>query len=214
MTDTLTTLITKVQVLLDDDGTIFTTALCTGAIRKALATVNQFMPVHAGELLDTVADQYEYELSDYDSAAMRITDVLLQGDDEQDVSLDYDGYDEDERVFFRLRQSQPAGEILIVRYVKPHTVNGLDSETSSTLPAWQDEYLVIGAAAEAVMIRARGRVESINLSQDQSDNYRELYQQLNLEFLALLRGVSRSKKIPVGVPDERAWNDQYHTWGQ
>src|SRR5215204_674236 len=117
MSDSLTTLITHVQAGLGDDGTIFTTALCTAAIREALRQFNVIAPVHAGTLIDAVTDQYEYELSDEDSRALDILDVLRQGDnnDELDISLTYDAYNEDERVFFRLRQPEAEGETLIVR---------------------------------------------------------------------------------------------------
>jgi hypothetical protein len=215
MTDSLTALTAKIQALLGDDGTIFTTAMCTAAIRKALSLFNQHAPIHAGELISAVSDQYEYELTDTDSRAVAILDILLQGDNtnELDTSLTYDEYNEDERIFFRLRSPQPTGETLIARYTVHHTVNELDSETESTLPAWQDETLVTGAAAEALQSRAYARVETINLNQDVSKSYKELSAIYKTEFYASLRSISR-KRAPVGAPDTRAWNDKYSGWDQ
>ena len=63
MSDSLTTLTTKLQALLMDGGTLFTSTTCTAAIRQALSRINVRMPIHAGTLIDTVADQYEYELT-------------------------------------------------------------------------------------------------------------------------------------------------------
>ena len=60
MSDTLTQLIAKIQAQLLDDGTRFTTATCTAALRAALKDFNLAAPVHAGTLIDVVADQYEY----------------------------------------------------------------------------------------------------------------------------------------------------------
>lgn len=214
MSDNLTTIISKVQALLGDDGTIFTAATVTAAIRKALAKYNEHAPVHAADLIDAVSEQYEYELSDTNESAISIIDILIKGDTlEVDVSLTYDEYNEDERLFFRLREPQETGETLIARYTIAHTVSGLDSATESTLPAWQDETLVMGAAAEALQSRAYARVEKINLNKDVSQNYKELAAIYKADFLASLRSISR-KRAPVGEPDKRAWNDSYHTWEQ
>lgn len=215
MADTLTQLIAKIQPLLGDDGTIFTTALCTAAVRQALAEFNRIAPQHAAVTITGVNDQYEYELSDEDSNAVAIIDVLRQGDNanEIDISLTYDGYIEDERVFFRLRTPVTTSDTLIVRYTLNHTINGLDSATDSTLLSMHDQIIVDGACYHAIMIRAVARVESINLSQDQSDNYREVASHFRQAFQLGMTEAAR-RRAPVGEPDTRAWNDEYHNWDQ
>jgi hypothetical protein len=216
MSDTLAQITSKVQVLLGDDGTIFTTALCTAAIRQALDEWNLQVPVHAATLITGVNNQYEYELSDVDTLSVEILDVLRQGDnaDELDISLTYDDYNEDERIFFRLRSPITTSETLIVRYRIQHTINGLDSATESTLPARLDQALVNGAAFISIMIRATSRIETINLSKDQSDNYREVAAVYATGFVTRMRAETKRKRAPVSEPDTRAWNDQYHSWGQ
>ena len=216
MTDSLTTLIGKVQNILGDaSGTYFTTAIVTAAVRQALSEFNLRAPVAAAVTITGVNDQYEYELSDEDANAVTILDVLRQGDnaDELDVSLTYDAYLEDERVFFRLRYPVTTSDTLIVRYTLNHTINGLDSQVESTIQARHDQIIVDGAAAWSIWTRAVSRVETINLSQDQSDNYRELATRLYSAFQAGLDRAAR-RSAPVGEPDSRAWNDQYHNWGQ
>jgi len=79
MSDTLTTLISKVQAILGDDGTIFTTATVTAAIRQALSEWNLRVPTFAAVTITGVNNQYEYELTSEDSRALGITDVLRQG---------------------------------------------------------------------------------------------------------------------------------------
>ena len=216
MADSLTTLISKVQALLGDDGTIFTTATITAAARDALSTYNEHLPVHAGTLITGVNDQYEYELTDADALAVDILDVLLAGDNQNeiDVSVTFDGYNEDERVFFRLRSPVTSSDTLIVRYTIPQTINGLDSATESTVPASLDPKLIKGIAGEALRSRAYARVEKINLNKDVSDNYKELAKGYQAEFVAALVSLASKRKSAVGEPDTRAWNDQYHTWGQ
>lgn len=217
MGDSLTTLIGKVQNILGDStGTYFTTAICTAAIRQALSEWNLRAPVHAATTFTTINNQHEYELTDQDANACEIIDVLLQGanNNELDTSLTFDQYIEDERIFFRLRQAYPAGKTLIVRYTLYHTINGLDSQTTSTMRSMNDQALVDGGAFFAIMIRATARVETINLSQDQSDNYREIAGGFANAFTQRLAYAARSRPAPVSEPDQRAWNDQYHTMDQ
>src|SRR3990172_479931 len=216
MADSLTTLITKVQNILGDaNGTYFTSAIVTAGVRQALNEFNLAVPVYAAVTITGVNDQYEYELSDEDSLATDILDVLEQGDNqnELDISLNYDKYWEDERLFFRLRQPETTSNTIIVRYTKDHTINGLDSAVESTIQAQHDQVIVDGAAFYAITIRATARVETINLSQDQSDNYREIAGQYQTAFKAGIAQAQR-RSTPVSEPDTRAWNDQYHTWGQ
>ena len=79
MTKSLTTLIANIQELLLDDGTRFTTATVTAAVRSALKEINQRSPINAATLIDTVADQKDYELSDSPDAknAIALSDILL-----------------------------------------------------------------------------------------------------------------------------------------
>ncbi len=218
MSDTLAQLITKVQGRMGDSGTIFTTAICTNAIREALKTFNIYAPINSGTLIDAVSEQHEYELSDSPDAASAISiyGVWLQdpNNTEHDEPLVFDAFNEDERLFFRLRFAQQTGETLIVRFTQPHTVNGLDSSAESTLPTWQNEILVTGAAAEAALIRARARIETINLSANQSANYKAEAKDLRAEFLADLTALANKRPPAVGEPSPHAWNDSYHTWDQ
>jgi len=216
MSDNLTTLISKVQAILGDDGTIFTATTCTAAIRQALSEWNMRVPTFAAVTITGVDDQYEYELTDEDADALDITDVLRQGDNnnELDVSLTFDDYVEDERVFFRLRRPVTSSDTLIVRYTIEQTIDGLDSAVESTLPARHNQAMIDGGAYFAIYVRAISRVESINLSQDQSDNYRELAGYFGSAFALRMAQAAKTRKAPVGEPDMRAWDDQYHNWGQ
>jgi len=216
MSDSLTTLIGKVQNILGDaTGTYFTTAIVTAATRQALNEFNTRVPQLAAVTITGVNDQYEYELTDEDANAVKILDVLRQGDNsnEIDISITYDDYIEDERVFFRLRSPVTTSETLIVRYTLNHTINGLDSQVESTLRAEHDQIIVNGAAAWAIWTRGVARVETINLSQDQSDNYREMATRLYEAFEKGMDNAAR-RHSPVSEPDHRAWNDSYHYWDQ
>lgn len=208
MTDTLTQLIAKLQPLLLDTGVLFTTGTCTSAIRQALKCFNAFAPIHAGDLVTPVLGQKEYELDV--PTALEIVDVLRQGKDvysEDHVSLDFDRYFEDGRPFFRLHIAEPVTNTLIVRYTLPHTISGLDSSTDSTLSAYFDTILLDGAAWQACLIRAVGRIETINMN----PNIPDPWEKASLKFKeAFDTGLTiASRQSFARVPDPRTWRDDW-----
>ena len=209
MTDTLTQLIAKVQIQLIDDGTRFTTATCTAAIRSCLKNVNERAPINAGTRIDVVANQYEYELSAEDDRVMSVLDILEWNSAELHLPLSFDAYTEDERIFFRLRVPLSTGEIL-ARYTIPHTISGLDSATDSTPTPRLDQIIVEGACAEALAFRAAARIETINLQQNVSDNYREAMQHFRAAYENGLIAYLRDRRAQVSEPRTDAWNDVWH----
>ncbi len=218
MSDSLTTLIGKVQNILGDaSATFFTTAICTAAIRQALAEFNRHVPQHAAVTITGVNDRHEYELTatDNDPSATQVLDVLRRGDNnnELDISLTYDDYIEDERVWFRLRTPITTSEFLIVRYTKDHMINGLDGQVQSTLLTYHDQIIVDGGAYHALMIRATARIEAVNVSDDPPGDYSEAALHFRNAFNLGLENAQR-RRAPVGEPDTRAWNDKYHYWNQ
>ena len=213
MTQTLTQLITRVQGQLIDDGTRFTTATCTAALRACLANINGRAPVNAATRIDVVATQKEYELTDEDSRAMSIIDILEYDTEnaENHVPLLHDVYSEDDRLYFRLRTALSSGEIL-ARYTIPHTISGLDSETVSTPSSRLDQILVDGACFHALKFRAASRVETINLQQQVSDNYREVMGHFLNAYELELAAYLRDRRAPVSEPNTASWQDEWHGW--
>lgn len=215
MADSLTTLISKLQALALDDGTLFSTATCTAALRQALRQINLVLPVNAATTLDVVADQYVYELTDEltGATAIAITNVYLEDPSggEADTALNYHAYIEDERLYFRLNLPQTSGTLL-VRYIQPHTINGLDSETESTLPDSYDPILLDGAASVLCTMAATGTVEANNLDPNTSANYGKSGAMFKASYDLAIKTVSQQRLAPKGIPAARAWNDTWHTW--
>jgi hypothetical protein len=213
MTKSLTTLIANVQALLLDDGTRFSTATVTAAVRAALKDFNQVAPIYAGELVDVVANQKEYALNTTAfEDLIDIIDVLQRGTDalyENHISVPFDAYFEDAAPFIRLRSGLASG-YLVVRYSIPYTVSGLDSETASTIPPFFDDVLIDGACYWSCQIRQSGRIETINLNQGVPD---ELSQTKIFYYQAFMRGlgIAARRHAPVSELDTHAWNDSYHT---
>jgi hypothetical protein len=216
MTKTLTQIIANVQALLLDDGTRFSTATVTAAVRSALKEINQRSPVNQSTLIDAITNQKDYELTDSADAvaAISITDILLwdtDGDDHE--SLIYDPYSEDERLFFRLRYAQNTGDLLLARFTIPYTVSELDSQVESTIPAYYEDIIIDGACFYSSQIRSIGRVETINLNKGVSENMRDVRIYFRQAFDSGLALMAR-KKPPVSQPSRAAWNDVYHGWDQ
>jgi hypothetical protein len=209
MSDTLAQLITKLQALLLGDATTFSTATCTAAIRQALKNLNLSIPQHVTENIDAVAEQYDYELSD--QAALQIVDVLREGTDtynQYNVSLPFDAYFEDDRPFFRLRFPEAAPTVILARYTKPYTINGLDSETDSTMPALYDVVLLDGAAWQACVVRAAGRIETINMNANVSPNFERMAEHFRIAFDAGLANLGR-RHYPTSEPLPHGWGDPW-----
>jgi hypothetical protein len=214
MSDSLTTLTARIRAQLLDDGTLFSTATCTAAVRAALQQFNQAAPVHAAQLITVITDQLEYELTSADFPdLLDILDVLeYDATDEADRSVNFVKYFEDNRHWIRLKTPASTSQIL-VRYTQPHTVNGLDSKTESTMTADQDQVLVDGSCAAAIYIRAASRTETINLAPEVVKMYQLSADHYAAAFATgLLRYTGRPKA--ASELDTRAWNDIYHTWDQ
>lgn len=165
MSDSLTTLISRVQAQLLDDGTRFSTATVTAAVRQTLRDFNQRAPIYAADLIEITATNKVYELSGGSfERVLAVQDVLLNDDDgDDDKPLAYDAYLEDVRYFIRLRTAETSGNLL-VRFDQAHTISGLDSAAASTLTADQDQVIVDGACGAACQIRATGITEANNLN--------------------------------------------------
>jgi hypothetical protein len=208
MSDTLTNLIARIQAMLLDDGTQFTTATCTAAVREALRQFNTQAPIHAGTLIDTVDGQYEYALNDSDFTGLLDLVTVFYNDAPEPFHF----YWIANAPFIRLASPLPAGTaILDVRFTLPHTINGLDSETESTLNADQDQVLVNGATAQCCYIRAADRIESVNVAGDTPAAWKNAGASFDAAFIRGLRRYTR-RPIPTALPSTAAWNDRFTNW--
>lgn len=213
MSDTLAQLTTKLQALMLDDGTLFTSTTCTAAIRQALKTINTRVPVHAAVTVSIVAGQYVYELTPAEAGAIPLTiyDVLLESTTPADyeVPLEFDAYSEDERLFYRLRYPQQSGTLL-VRFTQAHTISGLDSATESTLTPLAEVVLLDGAAEQVCIIASAGKSEANNLDANTTDAYRKAASRFAAAFAQGLKALDLAHRIPLSVPSTIAWNDEWH----
>jgi hypothetical protein len=208
MTKTLTQLVSAVQAQLIDDGTRFSTATITAAVRSTLAKMNKRIPLHMEEVLDTVAGQYTYEAT----SGVYVTDVLQYlTTTEVYPPLEYQSFTEDNRAFFRLHTALASGLYILCRYAQLHTISGLDSATDSTLTADQDQVLIDGACADSISIRAAYIVENNNLNKSAAMDYQKLAIPFTNAYESGVKFYERRAPAP-SVDRVTAWNDQYHGW--
>lgn len=196
MTASLTTLISRVQLLLLDSGTSYTTATCTAALRQSLKKFNDAAPRFASEQLATVADQHEYELigGDFGAGPINVLGVWLVDDDgDDDTELDFKDFTEDNRSYIRLDEAQAAGENLQISFTSPNTINGLDSEVTSTIPDYFDQVLVNGGAYYAICIRSVSRVENVNINRDVPKVLQASAEQFKADFENGVRNAGKRK---------------------
>ena len=215
MTLTLTDLIAQAQIMFIDDGTRFSAATLTGAVRQALRDFNAAAPVREAETQDVVSGQYEYELTDMKT--IQVLDVLLEGTDipaqENHIPLKFTPYFEDGRAWIRLQSALGSGT-LVLRYLKPHTVSGLDSATESTLPSLWDATLLDGICYYACLMRAASRIEVVNLNANVPDPWQAIAENYRLAFQTGL--IIATQQPAARVPDKtwqpRTWNDDWYNF--
>lgn len=217
MSDSLTTLIGKIQSALGDSAaTYFTTDIVTAAVRAALSEINEHAPRSNAESFASVADVKEYDLSAVISNALAVQAVYLNDDDGQDDQpIQFDTYIAAEHVWFRVR-SDYTDENFICIYSAAHTVNGLDSETTSTLPAHHDPILIQGACYHALLILGVSRGLANNLERSATERYMKAAAPYRVTFDNGLKSMSAAQAF-TSEPNTFAWNDEYaqnrNVWG-
>ena len=218
MSDNLATLTDKLQALLIDDGTVFADASCTAAIRQALKDLNQDVPVQAAATMDTVDSQNLYELTEADAGAhvLNLYDVLLEdaSGGDQDTSLDFHSYQEDERWYFYLHTPQAAGGTLIVRFTQAHTIEDLDSALDGTLQPEQETVLLDHAAEIACRQLIASNASSYWLDANVGKTYALAGDRFEKAWQLGLAALRTTRRPASSQIDSRTWEDQYHTWPQ
>jgi len=207
-TYTLTNFIDAVQALLDDDATLYSDAVVTHAIRRALARINQVCPMYDDTTLTTESGVLEYTLDDFEGKAIHVLAVTLTSD-EDDADPESEPF-----YFYRINGTTPAlrlrvdygahDDYLTVRYSEPHTIDSLDNGASTSLPDWLAEILLTGAAGYAVQQRAGSRIEANNLDGDTPADLLNLAQVLLANFEAALSPFGREKP-PAAAVQQSGW---------
>lgn len=206
-------------VLFDPTVAVWTTAVIDESIRQALGQYQQAAPLTAEALLTLPGDGRTIALNEvtgllnvtrvwwpYDSAedddtnraANLVTGFNLRFDDGQPI-VDIASID----------QPQTDDE-LYLWYTKPHTIQNLDSGSTTSLPADHESIIVLGACAYACFSRATDLNETAGLNTSSTPNYGALGSWYMERFQLALAKVRSPGKGNAGPAFGAAWKlDQW-----
>jgi hypothetical protein len=178
---------TRILAILDDAALArYSNAQIDAALRWALLTYNVHRPLISTTSLDTDGNTIIELASDFD--AIRILKVELFADDVDDVrELVFYAHKMDEAwVIQTCYETIPAGEVLIITYSAPNTVDDLDDAAGTTVPPEDEYHIQVGAAGYALRTRAASRIESNNLNDDTAQRLMQLAESNIASFLDAL----------------------------
>ena len=196
MAYTLTTMTDEVEALLSDTGnTYVSTGVIEDAIRWAMTRYDNVDPQVAVGTIDDVDDQVEYDIPSEWSGFLYALHVWWPYDTSEDVpaltEASWFMIDDDT---IRLRGVEPEGDYqLRVQYAARHTLNGLDSATSTTLDERAEQLVITGAGGRALLSNVRAEIDAVNVGDSEVAEWRRWAEGRLDEFAAGLNEVRREK---------------------
>jgi hypothetical protein len=166
---TLTDLIAQVELELKDTANErWSDDELTAHIRRALGAYTSVAPQRLAATIDTAADVREYSLASL-AGLMEVTDLWYPWDEDEPAyppprphwSMVRDGW------LLLEVDDAPTGDgtdVLRVFYTAPHTIQGLDGATASTLDQQGEQLVILGATAYAAMQRAQSLMGTVTVS--------------------------------------------------
>jgi hypothetical protein len=216
MTATLSTLRDRVEdILADATNAIWTTGALDEAIRRALEHYTKECPYHRIGTVSISADGYEVDLSSL-SGIVGVTAIWCDytASDPEDPPNERDfEYWPDSKIVWVLDYEPQAGDVMRVFYSTPHTLNGLDSETVTTLPADDEGLIALGAAAYAATTRSVDLTEQVTLDRTTAAQIRAWGLATMQEFVAAVKRVSSRRALAlsalVPLPTLDCWEGEW-----
>ncbi|HEM61198.1 MAG TPA: hypothetical protein ENO24_02815 [Chloroflexi bacterium] len=198
---------------LDDAGNaIWSTSDIDRAIKKALVEYSRICPQEAVATITLEADGREISTS----ALTGMTSIVR-------VWCPYTSADPEDPPQWRrwelwgptlmiLDGATPAsGEAVRIYYHQQHTIDGLDGESTTTVPTEDEEVIVLGAAAYAALQQARGAVGEAGVSTETPEHWLIWGQRRWDDFCTALSGVRLrglrrlDKRVPLYID---GWRDE------
>lgn len=204
MSKNLTALIADVQALLLDDGTKFSSATTTAAIRQALHCFNERAPIWKTATITVVSGQTIYPLSTIPD----LVDVYLVTLDDDYLPFNY--YVDNLLRYFRI--DFPVNSDMTLVYKAFHTIQDLDAATAGTMSARHEQVLCDLAAGIASVIRSGGRVESNNLNANVGKEYRSTWELWRQTFELGITAIQHSEPAPMLVSNMPHWTDGWENF--
>jgi len=215
MAATLAQLRDRVETLLQDTtNAIWSTDDLDEAIRQALALYDQVNPDEAIATITLTSGGREIDIS---SLGYTTVERVWRDYDASNPAYppnwrDFEVWPGD-ILFIKDDEEPSSGDTVRIWYTKPHTLNGLDGATSTTVPEHHESLIVTGAAAIAAHMRATENSEEATVDGWPHRRYMELAAQWADTFhtrLALIarENAARWSGIAPGPTLDR-WEDEW-----
>jgi hypothetical protein len=189
---------TAILALLTDAGlATFSNNDVDAALKWALAEYSLKRPLIRTYQFDVISTTSMHVMP-ADFITRHITKVeLYDADPDNIIELPHYAFIRDEQWLISTRQAVEAGETLQVSYSAVHTIDGLDSAAGTTVPDSDEPLLQQGGAGHACLMRARNRIETINMNPDVLKQYREVAADFLSNFIGILiNGDSPNVSLP------------------
>jgi hypothetical protein len=167
MTATLTTLRDRVeQILQDETNAIWDTDVLDEAIRQALHEYSKTRSLESVGTITLSADGREIDVSSL-SGLLGVSQVwcnYTSSDPEYPPNLrSFQHWPDSTTIYVDDDYEPQSGDVVRVFYTKLHTLNGLDSATSTTFPDDDETLIAVGASGYAATSRAVDLTEQVTL---------------------------------------------------
>ncbi|KKM23529.1 hypothetical protein LCGC14_1614270 [marine sediment metagenome] len=185
---TLANLRDRVEALLvDTSNVIWGTSLLDEAIAQALAEYSEQRPLKsvATLALTSILSTNKREIDISSLTALVLVEALwapYTTADDDPKERGFEHWLEDETLYLAMGDALETSESARIFYDKHHTINGLDSEATTTYRAGDDSIIVLGGVAYALLARGNDLTEQVTLSADTVDQLRDLSDDFFKEF--------------------------------
>jgi hypothetical protein len=199
MTATLSTLRDRVERMLTDTGNdIWSADDIDEGIRQALHEYSKTRPVRAVSTLDISSDGREIDVSSI-TGLLSVTEIwcdYTSSDPEFPANVRAFQHWRDEGKIYVTDDYEPSsGDVVRVFYTRLQTLNGLDSETSTSVPLEDETLIATGAAGFAATGRAIDLTERVTLDRLTAQQVRAWGLAKLQEFRAGLKTVARRMAV-------------------
>ena len=180
----------------DAFGRRYTAAVLNMALEEALKTFGEYWPNKSS--METTVSGYEGPLAVLEEGPGAGTEILTVKRKNSGQWLPFAWYRGADQAYLGFYGNGPrpeTGETLILGLAEPHTIEGLNGETETTVPDAYAGIVEKGAAAEALRIRARSVTEVFGKRPEDTEHLTAQAEALDTAFFSALAGLAADEQM-------------------